>query len=401
MSVDVVTDAEMLERGYTRGPKGSWRPPGGATPRSETGSVSVPVLDGRPRPARESVLPTFTVSQIRERVAAAGRREFVVKGLIPERTYGVIGARAKGAKSITTIDLMVSVATGSPWLDHFPIPQPGPVLGYLGEGDEAANLRRIDAILAARGGDASDLSGLRLCPRVPRLTEREHLIALESEMQENPPKLVVVDPVYIAQAGTKTASLVDVGERLAGIQELCQAAGAVLLLVWHWNQTGNGSGAQRFTGAGAWEWGRFLGSAEVERKVSEPAGASLIQTRWEFTGSEIPDRAFRVRQRIWADDAADLNSPLHYEVDVSELEDIAAGTGLSPSRQRVLTALLQLGELVLVRQIGDVVADDGKGKPLRARTIQDALRELEGSGLAEGTEAPQGGTRYWSPRVKP
>jgi hypothetical protein len=35
--------------------------------------------------------------------------------------------------------------------------------------------------------------------------------------------------------------------------------------------------------------------------------------------------------------------------------------------------------------------------PLKAGTIQTALAELEAAGLAEGTDAPNGRARYWSP----
>jgi hypothetical protein len=47
-----------------------------------------------------------------------------------------------------------------------------------------------------------------------------------------------------------------------------------------------------------------------------------------------------------------------------------------------------------VQQLGDYTA--AQGRELKKRTIQDALAELEAAGLATGTEAVQGLSRYWS-----
>jgi len=52
-----------------------------------------------------------------------------------------------------------------------------------------------------------------------------------------------------------------------------------------------------------------------------------------------------------------------------------------------------------VKHLGDHVA--AQGHPLRERTIQDALADLEAAGLAEGTEAIPGMARYWSPATPP
>jgi hypothetical protein len=47
-----------------------------------------------------------------------------------------------------------------------------------------------------------------------------------------------------------------------------------------------------------------------------------------------------------------------------------------------------------VKQLGDYTA--ARGHPLKPRTIQEALGELEAAALAEGTEAVSGLPRYWS-----
>ena len=68
---------------------------------------------------------------------------------------------------------------------------------------------------------------------------------------------------------------------------------------------------------------------------------------------------------------------------------------MSKSRQWVLTALRAGGELQTVKQLGDRLAQ--AGHPLKPRTIQLALGELEAAGLAAGSAEATGRARYWSP----
>jgi hypothetical protein len=119
---------------------------------------------------------------------------------------------------------------------------------------------------------------------------------------------------------------------------------------------------------------------------------------FELIGGELADTRFRLRRRVHADDPADLGSPLSYHVEVLAGDDQdldPAAAGLSPSRQWVLAALRAGGDLQTVKQLGDRLAQ--AGHPLKPRTIQTALGELEGTGLTAGSDEGNGRARYWSP----
>jgi hypothetical protein len=49
-----------------------------------------------------------------------------------------------------------------------------------------------------------------------------------------------------------------------------------------------------------------------------------------------------------------------------------------------------------VLQVGDFLAVDGEGKPLKKRTIQDALADLEDAGLAASNDPLPGFPGVWS-----
>jgi RecA-family ATPase len=199
---------------------------------------------------RSLLLPSDFV-ELAKRVEAAGTASWLIEGIWPGDAYGVIGAEDKGGKTWAACDLGVSVATGSYWLNRFACPMPGSVVMFLGEGGERLTVRRVRAIMADRGGDEQDLAGaLHVCHRAPRMTDRDEMRELSDILSEIQPRLVIVDPLYIAAAGAKGSDLYGMGEVLRGPQEAAQDIDAALVVVTHWNKTGAGSGAQRFTGVG-------------------------------------------------------------------------------------------------------------------------------------------------------
>jgi AAA domain len=352
-------------------------------------------------PAAELAVSSF--GEVAARVAAAGEPRWLIQGLWPADAYGVLAAQEKAGKTWAALDLAVSVASGQPWLDHFACLSPGQVLVFLGEGGERATVRRIEAIAASKGVHLDQLADrLRLCFRVPRLAAPgagSELAAIQGELAEHPAALVVLDPLYLAAAGASGSNLYDMGAVLQAIQGVCQHAGCALLVVTHWNKTGDGRGADRISGAGPAAWARVICSVSIQHRGSEPDGASTVLLGVEVIGGEIADTRFRLRRRVHADDPNDLGSPLAYAVEVladDEDQDLdPAAAALSKSRQWVLTALRAGGELQTVKQLGDRLAQ--AGHPLKPRTIQLALGELEAAGLAAGSEEATGRARYWSP----
>jgi hypothetical protein len=353
-------------------------------------------------PASELAVSSF--GEVTARVAAAGEPRWLIQGLWPADAYGVLAAQEKAGKTWAALDLAVSVASGRPWLEHFACPSPGPVLLFLGEGGERATVRRIQAIAASKGVDPNQLADrLRLCFRVPRLAAPGaggELAAIEQELAAHPAALVVLDPLYLAAAGASGSNLYDMGAVLQAIQGVCQHAGCGLLVVTHWNKTGDGRGADRISGAGPAAWARVICSVAIHYRASDPDGASTVLLGVELIGGEIADTRFRIRRRIRSDDPADLGAALSYTVEVLDDDDQdldPAAAALSKSRQWVLAALRAGGDLQTVKQLGDRLAQ--AGHPLKPRTIQTALGELEAAGLTQGSEEGSGRARYWSPAI--
>jgi len=336
-------------------------------------------------------LEILDLEEVLERVERAGPPTWLIEGFWPGDAYGVLGAEDKAGKTWAMIDLAVSVASGTPWLGHFPCPA-GPVLLFLGEGGERNFIRRLEAVCASRSLPVVDLIGkIRTCFAVPRLRQAEHLAEVAQELEEHPSKLVGLDPLYLAAAGAHGSDLYEMGDVLGGVQRIAQEAGAALILTTHWNKTGTGTGAERFTGVGPGAWGRVLASAAVERRGQDPDGASVVQLRWEFRGSELPDAVFRMRRRVRSEDPKSLTAQLFYGVEIT-----SEGEQVSDSRGRILAVLGTAGiEGLTVHEIGDGVAGDGQGQPLTKRTIQRIVKELADAGQLDGEQSDPGHPGRW------
>jgi AAA domain len=358
-----------------------------------------------PPPPGQGGLVVEDLGVVLDRVEAAGPPGWLVEGLWPADAYGVLAAEDKAGKTWAILDLACSVASGRPWLGAFGCPQAGRVLVFLGEGDQRAVVRRLRAICVHKHLAVEELAArIRLCFRVPRLTSGADLAAVAGELAAHPAALVILDPLYLA-VGTAGAGadLYAMGTVLSAIQGVCQQAGAALVVVTHWNKTGEGRGAKRISGVGPGAWGRVLCSAAVAHRTTSGDGASTVVLAFEVIGGELADTAFRVRRGIRAEDPADLASPLHYTVEVladdTPDDDAGGSTELLPSRRLVLAALRAGGPTQTVKQLGDYTA--AQGHQLKKRTIQEALTELEERGLAVGTDAASGLARYWSPARPP
>jgi hypothetical protein len=336
--------------------------------------------------------PDLGVADLAELVAqvdAAPAPSFLIRGAVAEGDYGMLAAEFKAGKTFAVDDLAVSVATGTPWLGLFAIDAPGPVLVFAGEGGKRKIVRRLRAICESRGLDVSSIP-VRVALRVPHLTSEASMMLVEAEIVEHRPLLVVIDPLYLAAKGARGSDLYEMGAHLEGIQAVCQRYGAALLLSHHWNKTGTGKGAKRMSGAGPDAWGRFLISLDVISRSTDPVTkASTVILDLDFQGDEVAETTVRIRRRVWVDDPDDLASAMHYEVErieTSERTHDPALAGLRPSAVRVLDALegaLSDPTGISVRVIGDHLAGDGMGPPLKVRTIQAALKELDEAGLAE------------------
>lgn len=323
------------------------------------------------REMREAALEVEDIADMSSRVERAGRVGYLVEPLWPEDAYGVLGAEDKAGKTWAVVDLALSVVTGGKWLGEFESTQ-GRVLFYCGEGGARNIVRRVRAVAEHKRVPMGLLSGqLFVSEQAPELRSKEALEKMNEELLLHEPKLVLVDPLYLAARGGKGSDLYAMGDLLTDVQQLVQGYGAALMFTTHWNKTGTGTGAQRFTGVGPGAWGRVLGSGAVASRGREE-DKSVVEVEWEFTGSEIPETQFSMIRTVWADDQSDLSSPLHYEVQVTETtpREFSDAAKRAVIRKDVLKLLERYPD-----SSGSFVRANVRGRYQLVRDEMDAMRQ--------------------------
>jgi hypothetical protein len=335
-----------------------------------------------------------TIAELRIRVKDAGPRRWLVRGVWPASAYGVHAAEQKAQKSWNVFDLGVSVASGTPWLGHFEVDDPGMVLVFAGEGGEAAILRRVDAIAEHKQLDPDGLQ-LAVCERAPHLGASGHMAQVDKHLAEYRPKLVIVDPLYLAVPTAELGDIYKMGALLEQVQHTCADANAGLLLVHHYNRARGKGGSKRMSGAGPAEWGRVLIGADVISRYTNPeTQETRVLTELDVIGGEVADAFFRVLRTIRAGDPADLDSPMRYTVKVELVAgDTQSGTDLPPAATKLLEAMHAAGEPASSSALVDWIADN-HGHGLKRETVSRALNDLSKRGLADCIEHEQSGGRW-------
>ena len=362
-------------------------PPASSLPANHN-EPAIPEVKEPPSPPLEF----FTIGRLIKEVEDAGPRKWLLREIWPSGDYGVLAGEMKTQKTWCAMDMAISVASGTPWLGEVPVDDPGPVLMFCGEGGKANIVARLRAIAEPRGLSLAKLD-IVVCPRAPHLSEKNHLDQVASTLAHVQPKLVIVDPLYLAAGGAADGTnLYAMGSLLEGIQHRCQDVAAALSVIHHFNRKTTAGGAMRMAGAGPAEWGRVLISLTVKnRRTNAETGETQMRTDLDIIGGEISDHTIRLERRIWSDDRTDLNAQLHVETVVLPPDDVGSGEPTTVRKRalkdRLVAALRILGPSTVVELAAYDAAATGKGRPVR-ETMSRNLNTLKKEGQVLEVETP-------------
>lgn len=187
------------------------------------------------------------------------QREWLVHGLIPQKTVTLFGGDGGTGKSLLALQLAVAVATGGGWIGKGV--SDGRVIYMSAEDDDDELHRRLDDILRAERRAYDDLSGLTL----RSLAGEDALLAVDSQMAlmqtelfkeldrraaDEAPTLIVIDTladVYPANENDRAK----VRQFIGILRGLALKRGCAVLLLGHPSLTGLSSGTGA-SGSTAW-----------------------------------------------------------------------------------------------------------------------------------------------------
>lgn len=180
--------------------------------------------------------------------------EWLVKDILAVGSCGFIAGQPKSYKSWIALDLLLSVATGIPFLDHFPIRNIGPV-GYVQEedslpllkgrldkvwpGKQADSIKKIDGQLVWEPPDPRDI------PRIAAVVRQGITISdpawqswLDEQMTRGidgePFSLLVIDPLMMVAGEIDENRSQEMTTRIfRPLKQLCEKHGTSIILVHH------------------------------------------------------------------------------------------------------------------------------------------------------------------------
>lgn len=326
-----------------------------------------------PAPSAKGKLRTVTFHDLMTR--SLPRASWLVEGIWSDGAHGMIGGESKSFKTLLYLDLAVSVASGTPFLNRFNVPRTGRVLIIQEENDAGDIQDRLMRISSSRGvGPSLQVNGNT--PNDPTLdfghklsidlanntgfalNDEDCMRALETYMKQHNPVLVVLDPLYLLTPGMNEDSQQEMTPILSRLLKLKQKYNCGIMIVHHYHKTREHKShraAERMSGTGVFH--RWLASGVYVERPDESTNTIRLTSEHR---SHANLGAFQC--------TFDLGSPddLHYAVDVQTWIDSKAPKDDDALAQAVAKAV---GEWVRVATLADTlgVTQDAVRRRLQRR----------------------------------
>jgi hypothetical protein len=227
VAVVVGADPGQLLARLERTPCSGGATPGGATPGGATPG-------GAPAAAGESYRPSWLKTA--DLLARDCCPSSLVRPVLVAGQPCIIGAPKKTMKTSLMVDLAVSLASGTDFLQHFEVDRSYRVVMLSGESGEFTLQETIKRVCPFRIVDPEEIDclwGFSL----PRLSRADDLAALQQALRETGREVLILDPLYLAllngNGDLNAANLYQMGPLLLDVCRACLDVGCTPLLVHH------------------------------------------------------------------------------------------------------------------------------------------------------------------------
>ena len=146
---------------------------------------------------------------------------------------GLLAEEKSPLKTTITLDMALSLTTGSPFLGHFTVNRQCGVIMLSGESGLPTLKETLQRIAKSKGIALSDVTQLFLSEWLPRFDNLQNLASIDLALQDTGAKVLIVDPTYFCMRGENAGNLFSQGKACRGITEVCRNYHASLVLVHH------------------------------------------------------------------------------------------------------------------------------------------------------------------------
>lgn len=184
-------------------------------------------------------LPVIRVADI---VTEDDSPRWLIDQLWGASAVGVIGGAPKCSKTWLALDMSFSVATGTPCLDRYEIPEAGPVLVYLAEDSLAIVRERVEGIARHRNLSLDSAPIHVITAPTLKLDREPHRSQLLETARRLRPRLLLLDPL-VRLHGIDENHAGEVAELLAYFRLLQRELDVSVVLVHHTRKNAAGGTA--------------------------------------------------------------------------------------------------------------------------------------------------------------
>lgn len=148
--------------------------------------------------------------------------DFVIDGVMVDRQAMFVGGREKCFKTGIACDLLLSLATGLPFLGRFPVLHTRRCLFLTGEIGVAPAQDLIRRIRDSKGIEGGTVENMLVGGFVPNFTDKEELARLGKIFRQVRPQVVCFDPLYFCLGNSAVGDMYEIGRVLREITIVCE-----------------------------------------------------------------------------------------------------------------------------------------------------------------------------------
>lgn len=194
-----------------------------------TAPMKMPELDGEGK-----IKPEFQFEILTDKELDEGKFpiNYLIEGILVQGQPCIIGAPKKSMKTSVSVDMGLSLTSGTPFLGKFKVNKKcrvGIMSAESGMGTLQETARRI------RLSKGIGTQELFWCASVPKLDVVEHITALIRFIQEKSLDVIIFDPAYMMMCGLGegASNLFKVGEFLAVVSDVAAKTGVTPIINHH------------------------------------------------------------------------------------------------------------------------------------------------------------------------
>ncbi|QEL20767.1 AAA family ATPase [Limnoglobus roseus] len=192
----------------------------------------------RAEPTAEPKKPRFEFLTDAEFVAGDYRQEFLITNVLAKGQPCGIGGPVKAMKTGLSVDMALSLGTGTPFLGTFAVTRAVTTVMVSGESGRATLLETRDRIMKAKGfPPAQPFGTLHWCFDVPRLSDAAAMAEFTEMLVARKPEVVILDPLYLKLGDVNAASMFETGDVLKNVGTKLIAAGITTVICHHANRS--------------------------------------------------------------------------------------------------------------------------------------------------------------------